>query len=613
MRFPLSLGLILVAVSLTAACSSSLAERNSVPTAVPASATAAQPAKATPAPKPQLGKLAFVKGGDLFVKELPDDTAVQLTRDAGVDEPRWSPSGEWVSFSKAGPAGKEAWVVRWDGTEAHRLQSDTGSKAVWSPIQDELAYGLKGGLYVVNADGSRMRELLPPADKGSVWVGGARLAWSPDGARIAFEKGDSAKPGPPYQRPTYQGLWAIEADGSGTREVFANADPLGYQSYLAGWTPDGRSLLYWEGRYGSGSVVADGLPLMQVPLAGGRPTQVNGTKTLVHPELLDWSRDGRPATVDGGYRNSWERKQTAVVEQGRLRILSDRGRADLFPAWSPDGRLIAFTSGPAAPGEPGGESARQVMAERHIWLMQPDGSGKLQITKDPAFRDERPLWSADGSHILFGRLADERLRLWLMRSDGSEQRPVVEELGSPPKPGQPIWFGYYGYVNWASLYDWWQGKPARPSLSSQQGEPARLGRDVWAEVRNALPVSVSVYKPDSLTALFGPAVLEEVENDAPYGPRYTVVYRRDDDLVAFILGMGKGALGNSPLPDSTEPITVHGVQGELSTACNPSAGSLMSQMVTWRENGLRYEIKAISNRITKDELKRMAERLVPVR
>ncbi len=608
MRLRLSLWLIQIAV-LLAAC-------NPAPTAKdpasPIRAPATQPTRATPAPKLQLGKLAFVKGGDVWVKDLPDGVAVQLTKDGSAREPRWSASGQWISFSKDTAAGPEVWVVQGDGRNAHRLDGPSISKAVWSPTREEMAYGLDGGLYVVHADGSGRRELLASTAKHAVRVGAARLAWSPDGARIAFEKGDSAKPGPPYQAPTYQGLWVIDANGSGAREVFVNADPQGYQSYLAGWAPDGKSLLYWEGRYMSASMMADGLPLMQVPLARGRPTQVSGTKMLVHPELLDWSGDGRLAMVDGGYRNSWERKQIAVAAPGRFSVLSDKGRSDLFPAWSPDGRLVAFTSGPVAPGVAGGDDAKKAMAERHIWLMQPDGSGKLQITKDGAYRDECPLWSRDGSHILFGRLADERLRLWLMRLDGSELRPVVEELGSLPRQGEPVWWGYYGYIDWPSLFDWWQEKLPVQGPFTQQGEPARLGQDAWAQVRVTLPDSVPVYRPDSLMSPSGLAVLEEVENDVQHGPRYTVVYQGEGELVAFILGMGKGALGNSPPPDSIEPITVHGVRGELSTTGITSQGSRKSQIVSWQESGLTYQIKVFSNRVAKDELKQMAERLVPL-
>ena len=421
----------------------------------------AQPAGATDAPKVQLGKLAFIRDGNLWAKDLPDGTAVQLTKDGGSREPRWSASGQWLSFSKSSPSGLEAWIARADGTEAHRLEPSSVSKGIWSPVRDEVAYGLKGGLYLVNADGSGRREVVPPSGKES--VGATRLAWSPDGQWIAFEKTDASRAGPPlYQGLSYQGLWVVGADGSGAREVYANANPQDYQSYLAGWTPDGQSLLYWQGRHMSASMMADGLPLMEVPVSGGTPTQVSGTRMLAHPELLDWSRDGKLALIDGGFRESWEGKQIAVAEPGRLRMLSDKGRSDLFPAWSPDGSLIVLTGGPAAPGTPGGDDAKRAMAQRHLWLMQPDGSSKLQITSDPGFRDERPLWSKDGSRLLFGRLAaDDRLQLWLMRSDGSDLVQVVDNLGLKPIPGAPAWFGYYGYVDWSSMYDWWRGGPSR--------------------------------------------------------------------------------------------------------------------------------------------------------
>jgi len=46
-----------------------------------------------------------------------------------------------------------------------------------------------------------------------------------------------------------------------------------------------------------------------------------------------------------------------------------------------------------------------------------------------------------------------------MRADGNEQRQVVDEL--TPSPGQ---FGYYGYVDWDQLFDWWRG-PAVQEVS----------------------------------------------------------------------------------------------------------------------------------------------------
>jgi hypothetical protein len=142
---------------------------------------------------------------------------------------------------------------------------------------------------------------------------------------------------------------------------------------------------------------------------------------------------------------------------------------------------------------------------------------------------------------------------------------------------------------------------------------ALAAEDAWARVRIALPASVPVYKPDFLPGSFGPAMLDEVENYTTPGPSYTVVYQSEDDLIAFVLGMGKSGIGGYSGMDTHEPITVNGVPGSLSTVGAKSAGGRTTQTVSWWENELSYQIKVFSNRITKDEVKEMAERLVPVR
>lgn len=57
------------------------------------------------------------------------------------------------------------------------------------------------------------------------------------------------------------------------------------------------------------------------------------------------------------------------------------------PAWSPDGRRIAFVS--TADGNP------------DIYTMRPDGTGVRQLTKNDFVFDEAPNWSPDGTHIVF--------------------------------------------------------------------------------------------------------------------------------------------------------------------------------------------------------------------
>jgi TolB protein len=75
----------------------------------------------------------------------------------------------------------------------------------------------------------------------------------------------------------------------------------------------------------------------------------------------------------------------------RPRVLSE-GAADRAPAYSPNGRLIAF-EGQREPGEPQGT---------HIYLMRADGSGVRRLTAG-TFYDSDPTFSPDGKEIVFGR------------------------------------------------------------------------------------------------------------------------------------------------------------------------------------------------------------------
>ncbi len=89
------------------------------------------------------------------------------------------------------------------------------------------------------------------------------------------------------------------------------------------------------------------------------------------------------------------------------------------------------------------QSTRVGMMKRRIFVVDAQGDAQpQQITDEPGYRDERPLWSTDGGHILFARMDDDsRASLWLMPSDGGNPQQVVEEL--TPLPGAAdAWFGH---------------------------------------------------------------------------------------------------------------------------------------------------------------------------
>ncbi len=85
------------------------------------------------------------------------------------------------------------------------------------------------------------------------------------------------------------------------------------------------------------------------------------------------------------------------------------GAAYAAPAWSPDGRKIAFAS------ERDGNS--------EIYLMNADGSGQRNLTRNLAY-DGDPAWSPDGRKITFVSNRDGRYAVYVMNADGSGQRSL---------------------------------------------------------------------------------------------------------------------------------------------------------------------------------------------
>jgi hypothetical protein len=104
----------------------------------------------------------------------------------------------------------------------------------------------------------------------------------------------------------------------------------------------------------------------------------------------------------------------------------------------------------------GGEKAHRFLQLRKIWVLDPlRAAPPQQLTEDSNYRDEEPLWSADSSHILFVRMDYEgHASLWLMENSGSDARQVCQLNAYRDIPIKEGWFGYYGYIDWRTAFDW---------------------------------------------------------------------------------------------------------------------------------------------------------------
>jgi len=415
-----------------------------------------------------LGRLAYVHGGDVWVKRLPDGEPQPLTEDGRNAGPRWSPSGDWLTFHKE----DEVWVMRADGTGARRVAAASSQDTIWSPVADRLTYV---------AGRSSLRVIEPDAlgDTGSDGEGHVVLqlvieeqpfttiqypAWSPDGRRLAYVM----RIGQPGALPDHLSIGYVDLE-AGPRELYAPPTPPQDGLTLAGWTPDGQSLLLWRDPMFSASAAADGLPLLRLPVDGGEPVEV-AVSTLLHSDFWSSSPTGQQVALTvGAGRESWTNKRIALlgVETAGREYLTGETVAAFSPAFSPDGGQIAYVAAPDVGHVWGGDEAKAGAAQRRIWVMNADGSDQRPLTDAPTYRDERPLWSADGAHVLFARMDEEgRASVWLVDAAGGPPERVVEELTPAPE-----WFGYYGHIAWGELFDWWRDSAGQPGDGACDATP----------------------------------------------------------------------------------------------------------------------------------------------
>ena len=390
-----------------------------------------------------LGTVAWIESGSLWIRELPDGSKLKLASAEGLQTPRFSPSGRWIVMEDRED---KRWLVRSDGQAGSAL--DTHAARLLS------------------------REDLPLLHPDGVFA--------PDRLRYVFSRDQH------HDRTSVSELCLASLNAPDRQPEVLVSDQNGAMQPYA-WTRDGKSIIYWKGDDWSASLWADGVGLHSVEVES-RHSRELGVTALDHGDALDLAPSlagNKLAVTDGDGRQTWSAKRITLIDldTGVSRRLMTDDIASIGPSWSPDGRLIACSAAPDAdaaysrvmaginypvtlpngsvetrtitPGSRvgigGGEEAHVYLQQRKIWLLDPGGGyPPRQLTNDPRYRDEEPMWSADGGHILFGRMDYEGNRsLWLMEANGANPAQMCNLPA-----GEESWFGYYGYIDWRSCFDW---------------------------------------------------------------------------------------------------------------------------------------------------------------
>lgn len=258
-------------------------------------------------------------------------------------------------------------------------------------------------LFVMNGDGTQLTQLTQsPLDERTPAI-------SPNGEQVAYSTSDGA-------------LWIMTL---ATKTAVQLQLPPGRYGYPA-WLNDGSGIVYTSYKFTPGNEDAD----FFVHSFKDQKQQMFLTQTgpqdyaAISPDGGALAYISSLATVLPGVGSKLTQQLwVAFLKESKPVQVLVGTESDARPAWSPDGKWIAFSS--SRNGTP------------NLWLVRPTGQEPVQLTKSSA-AETNPTWSPDGQEIAFVSAESGQTQLMTLNVRTGDVHPL-SPFGRTVEIKDPHW------------------------------------------------------------------------------------------------------------------------------------------------------------------------------
>ena len=331
-------------------------------------------------------------------------TKIRLALGDEADNPRFVETLPRRGYRFIGPVDRPSFQAPPPSASRRRLK---GLTAKASRILVATLLALLSGIGIWRFSRNHTETPLPPIEV--VPLAGlagfeSEPAFSPDGNHVAFALHTSNNSG------------IHTAVVGGEKSLRLTSD---FRDCCPRWSPDGRQVAFSRAS-------KEGFDLYVIPALGGTEHRLSSWPSERHQistvprwrgvlRCFDWSPDGKVLAFSSSQadKNHARIELLSLVDSTTRPLTSPPPQnLDYGPVFSPDGSTVAFVRGIAAG------------VVEDLYLVPATGGTPKRLTFDNSWLNAPPSWTPDGSELVFTSMRGGSQALWRVSASGGTPRPV---------------------------------------------------------------------------------------------------------------------------------------------------------------------------------------------